>query len=202
MKSFAEFLTESKKQYAFRIRLACECTTESLANLRIALNKYKLSAMGEPKTSPIAETHTGFEHIKNTQITVIDVLTDYPANPVQIRELARDAMKISEAYIMVLSPGEDANALPVVPVNADKALLDTHEMSAPDPKAHELVGLQRLESMLAELNKDKHEGIQYKGINDEIQVKQAHKEKRAKTTNDLPMGNTSPVGGRKMPSVR
>ena len=159
MKSFTEFLTESKKQYAFRIKLACDCSAEQLSELRTALNKYKLSAMSEVKSTPIAETHENFEHLKNFKLNIIDVLVDYPANPVQIREMVRDSLKISEAYIMVMSPGEEANALPVAPINADKALLDTHELSAPDPKAQELVGLKRLESMLKEIGDERHDEI-------------------------------------------
>ena len=196
MKSFAKFLTENKKQYAFRVKLACECTKDQLAELKVALDKYKVAAMSEPKSGPIAETHTNFEHLKNVRITTLDILTDYPANPVQIREMVRDSMKISEAYIMVTTPGEEANALPIAPVNADKALLDTPELSAPDPKAQELVGLKRLEAMLKDV--ESHDGIQYKGVNDEIQVKAPFKEKPAKFNTDLPAGNKGPMGQTKI----
>jgi hypothetical protein len=156
--------------------------------------------MSEPKQTPIAETHTNFEHLKNVRITTLDILTDYPANPVQIREMIRDSMKISEAYIMVSTPGEEANALPIAPINADKALLDTHELSAPDPKAHELVGLTRLEAMLKDT--ERHDGVQYKGVNDEIQVKAPFKEKPAKFNTDIPAGTKGPMGQTKIAMAR
>jgi hypothetical protein len=202
MKSFAEFLMESKKQYAFRVKLACECTNEQMAALKTALDKYRLSAISEPKETPIAETHRGFEHLKNVKVSIIDVMVDYPANPVQIREMVRDSMNIAESHIMVLSPGEEANALPVAPINKGKALLDTPELSPPDPKAQDEVGLKKLASLLKELNKDKHGGIQYKGVNDEIQAKSPYKEKPAKFNTDLPVGDKSPMGNRKQSNLR
>ena len=202
MKSFTEFLMESKKQYAFRIKLACECSVDQMTVLKSALDKYKVAAMSEPRETPIAETHSNFEHLKNFKVSTIDLLVDYPANPVQIREMIRDALDISEAYIMVMSAGEEANAMPVVPVNDKGALLNQEQMSPADPKAHEAVGDKRVLSLLKELSDERFGGVQYKGVNDEIQVKSAFKEKPAKFNTDLPAGNTSPMGNRKMPNMR
>ena len=81
-------------------------------------------------------------------------------------------------------------------------MLDTPELSPPDPKAQDDVGLKKLASLLKELNKDKHGGIQYKGVNDEIQAKSAYKEKPAKFNTDLPVGDKSPMGNRKQSNPR
>jgi hypothetical protein len=197
MKSFTAFLTESKKQYAFRVKLACECTADDMTALKAALDKYKVAAISQLKETPIAETHIGFEHLKNVKVSIIDVLTDYPANPVQIREMIRDTLHVSESYIMVTTPGQEANAYPVPEVNGDGALLNRSEMSPADPSAHEMVGLQRLEAMLKEMGDDRYEGTQYKGVNDGIQASKPFKEKKAQTTNDLPAGKMSPVGTHK-----
>jgi hypothetical protein len=115
MKSFIDFFMEGKKQYAFRVKLACECSKDQLTALKTALDKYKVAAISEPKNLPIADTHTGFEHLKNIEVSIIDILTDYPVNPVQIREMIRSTLGIPESHIMVRTPGEEANALPVVP---------------------------------------------------------------------------------------
>jgi hypothetical protein len=201
MKSFAQFLTESKKQYAFRIKLACDCDKEKMENIKTALDKYRVSAISEPKSTPVAEKHRGFEHLKNVSINIIDILTDYPCSPVQIREIVRDCLSIPESHIMVTSPGEEANALPVAAVNDKKALLDTEELSPADPKVQDMVGDKKVASLLADLAKVKHGGEQYKGVNDAIQAKTPYREKAAKTTNDLPAGNKSMIGHRKMPRM-
>lgn len=201
MKSFANFLMESKKQYAFRIKLACECSEEQMEAIKCALDKYKVSAISEPKRTPIAEKHANFEHLPNISISIIDVLMDYPCNSVQIREMIRDCLSMPESHIMVTTPGEEANAMPVASVNDKKALLDTHELSSADPKAQELVGDKKVSSLLADLAKTKHGGEQYKGINDAILAKAPYAEKAAQTTNDLPAGKNSMMGHKAMPKV-
>lgn len=178
MKSFSEFLMESKKQYAFRVKLACECSKEDMAALKTALDKYKVAAISEPKNLPIAETHAGFEHLKNVELTIIDILTDYPANPVQIREMIRDTLGIAESHIMVRTPGEEANAMPVV--QQKEAVLDKDYEKAKE------------KSMLADLDaifKD-HESIEYPFAE--------KTDAKGKTTNDLPTGDVSPVGTKKV----
>ena len=178
MKSFSEFLMESKKQYAFRVKLACECSKEDMAALKTALDKYKVSAISEPKNLPIAETHRGFEHLKNVEMTIIDILTDYPANPVQIREMIRDTLGVAESHIMVTTPGEEANALPVV--QHKEAVLDKDYEDAKE------------KSVLVDLDaalKD-HKSIEYPFA--------AKTDAKGKTTNDLPTGDVSPVGTKKI----
>ena len=175
MKSFAKFLTESKKQYAFRVKLACECSKEQLAELKTALDKYSVAAMSQPKETPIAETHANFPHLKNVKLTIIDILTDYPANPVQIREMIRDVLAISESHIMVTNPQQDADALPVVPVSKEPVLTQEYEKSV-NP------------SMLTDLKKilDDHETRRYEFA--------AKTDATGDTTNDLPQNNKSVMG--------
>lgn len=179
MKLFAEFLTESKKQYAFRIKLACECDKTRMAELKNALDKYKVSAMTEPKKTPIAKTHMDFPHLKNIEVTVIDVLTDYPANPVQIREMIRDMMGIDETHIMVTSPQSDEDAMPVPMQNDKEALLATDYPT------------EKKSNILADLKKvlDDHESRKYEFA--------AKSEADGKTTNDLPTGDKSPIGSKR-----
>ena len=174
MISFAEFLSESKKQYSFRVKLACECTKEQVAKLKLALTKYDLAAMSDIKSTPIAETHTGFEHLKNVKINILDILTNYPANPVQIREMVRDHMAIGEAYIMVTTPGEEANAMPVVP----QEVLD---------KEYPVTKKPNLIADLAKTLKD-HKSIEYPFASKNTET--------AKTTNELSQGTDSPIGSK------
>jgi len=178
MSLFSQYLAESKKQYAFRIKLACECSKEQMAKLKEVMNKYDVAAISEPKVTPIAETHAGFEHLKNVSLSIIDLLTNYPVTPQQIREMIRDHLGISEAMIMVRTTGEEANAMPVAPVEKGDAVLTQDYPKTEKP------------NMLADLQKmlDEHESIEYP-----FAVKP---EGKAKTSNDLPEGNVSPVGSK------
>jgi hypothetical protein len=200
-------MMEHKKQYPFRIRLACEVTETHMAALKQALEKYSLSAMSQPKETPIAEQHFGFPHLRNHKVCIIDVLVDYPANPVQIREMVRDSLKIPESEIMVMTPGEEVNAMPVARIDKGNALLNQDELSPADPTAHELVGDKRAFNLVKELSKtykDSAKGVPYQGVNDQYYTKDIYSDKKPKTTSDLPQGDVSPVGTHKMklPSPR
>jgi hypothetical protein len=173
MISFNSFLAESKKQYSFRIKLACECSKEQLSKLKTGLTKYDLAAISDVKETPIAETHVDFDHFKNIKISIIDILTNYPANPAQIRELIRDHLGISTAHIMVTTPGEEANAMPVVP----------QEVLGKD---YPVLKKPNLMADLAKALKD-HKSIEYPF---------AGKSATATTTDDLPQGIMSPVGSK------
>lgn len=181
MISFNTFLAESKKQYSFRIKLACECSKEQLSKLKTGLAKYDLAAISDVKETPIAETHMGFDHFKNIKISIIDILTNYPANPVQIRELIRDHLSISAAHIMVTTPGEEANAMPIVP--QEVLGKDYPELKKPN-----------LIADLAKALKD-HKSIEYPFAGKTVPVA---------ATDQMPQGIVSPMGSKqnKIPNTK
>lgn len=83
-------------------------------------------------------------------------------------------MGISEAYIMVTTPGEEANAMPVV---AQEVLNKEYPAS-------------KKTNLIADLQKTlkDHKSIEYPFA--------ADPQKNAQTTNDLEQGKSSPVGSR------
>lgn len=174
MISFKQILSESKKQYSFRIKLACECSTENLAALKASLSKYDLAAISEVKETPIAETHTEFPSFKNIKLSIFDVLTNYPATSIQIREVVRESFRLPEDHIIVRTPGEEANIAPVVKQEA---------LGKDYPKSDK----PNLLADLAKTLKD-HKSIEYPYADKTAEKLQA------KTTNDLPAGTASPVG--------
>jgi hypothetical protein len=182
MVSFKAFLAESKKQYSFRVKVACECNKENLATLNTALSKYELAAISEVKETPIAETHAGFEHLKNIKLSILDVLINYPANPIQIRDIIRDAMGVTNADVMVTTPGEDANVMPVPPQQV---------LGKDYPTEKKLNVLSDLDSALKD-----HKSTEFEFA--------AKLDAKGKTTNDLPTGTVSPVGSKqnKVPKAK
>lgn len=88
MKTFTEYLTESAKQFKYKIKLAGEYSPEFFSNLKNELDRYSVFSFGEPKKTPIMPTLPGFpEDIKNKEMTTVDVVFHYPANEDQIRAL-------------------------------------------------------------------------------------------------------------------
>lgn len=78
MKSFAEYLVESKKTYSFRIKFAGDLAEGFQDHLKAALEKYSIVSMSKGKKTPIQETHLDFPNLKNTKVTTFDVEVNYP----------------------------------------------------------------------------------------------------------------------------
>jgi CHAT domain-containing protein len=170
MISFSDYFLDNKKQYSFNIKVAGECSKEQVSKFEKSLAKIGLAAISQPKTTPVAETHTGFEHVKNTEITLISIVTNYPATPAQIQEMVKDSMSISDSLIMVTTPIQDEIAMPVV---IEKEVKDKKE-------ANSTSMLTNLEMIL----KQKTTEFEFAKNSNE----------KGKTSNDLPQGKISPIG--------
>lgn len=205
MKTFKDYLTESKRTYDFRVKIAnCELTNEIMDKVEQGLGSYSISDITKPKTLPISKT-TEFAKLGACAREVFDVKTHYPAIPPQIQQSIHSATGIPLAQIYVVNALADDNAEDFLTQAEDdnkQALLTDPELKAQDENAQDHVGLKRVDSLLKELGKDRATGEQYKGVNDEILATSQPKEKPAKNTSGDKLGTTSPVGSRqnKIPS--
>jgi len=167
MKSFKEYLTESKKVYEFKVKLAGDY--EKAGDLiKSALAQYKVEKCSAGKRLPIAETHTDFPNIKNTNVTIFDVCTAYPTNSETVRAAIANKCGCSLDSVRVRTPLEEAEIV-LNHANDEKsgeALLNKdYEV---DNKGQNMVGEKQAMSLIKELSKVKHGGEQYKGVNDQL----------------------------------
>lgn len=189
MKSFRTYLTESHKTFDFRIRLACELPDDLLSKVKTILEAYKLDNITKPKRLPIQETPE-FPNLGPVEIHVMDATFHYPCNDEQVRTLIAERAGINLACIRVTpknSPYEAAReGLEQSNLNGD-VVLTKEEMTAPKVDA-DLVGDARVPNLIKELEETrKYQYEQATGGSTPV----------AKTTNDLPVGKTSPLGGHK-----
>ena len=64
MKRFAEYLTESKKTYNFKVRVAGELPENFADDMERALTKYEIVKISNGKKTPITEKTVRFPSIK------------------------------------------------------------------------------------------------------------------------------------------
>lgn len=194
MKSFKAYLTESQKTYNFRIRMACEMTSEIESKVKQALEQYKVESISKPKRLPIQESPL-FPNMGPVEINIFDVSISYPANDDLIRNSIAECGCCPAANIRVTptdSPFE--------------AILDGKEMSNPDGKtvlsepemkteapAKDLVGDARIPSIMKELEDTRRYHYPEAA---------GGKTPKGKTSNELPQGSVDPVGSKqnKIPS--
>ena len=201
MKSFTEYLTESKKVYEFKVKLAGDYEKAG-DKIKTALSPYKVESCSAGKRLPIAETHSDFPGIKNTNVTIFDVCLAYPTNSATVRSLVAEKCGCSLDCVKVRTPLEEAEIAlnHAHDAKSGEALLGKDYEA--DAKAQKLVGEKQKFNLLKELNKVKHGGEQVKGYNDQLLASSVPTEKSVEET--VKQNTKSPVGSRavKKPTVK
>jgi len=186
MKTFKKYLTESHRTFDFRIRIAGEVTSEMLDKMKIVLEMYKVDSLSKPKRLPIQESPQ-FPNMGPVEINIIDVVLHYPCNDEQVRLLVAEGCCLNQACVKVTpthSPYEAAlDGKEQSNQDGEPVLLD--DVMKAEPADKDLVGDARIPSLIKELEETRKYQYPETAGGDT---------KQAKTTNELPMGNMSPIG--------
>jgi hypothetical protein len=185
MKPFAQYLSESERTYDYRIKLCGETNTEFVRALKSKLDQFDPVRMGDPKTTPVQKVPTDFPNFENDSVTMFDVSFRYPAIEPQIKQLAQLLVFDPNRVVMQTTPHVDGLVAEYEKIgDQNKDLLDDPTYPAPD-------AAQRA------LSKDYSTGPY-----DHAVLKNAYrssftiageKTRPAKTTNELPQGDKSPM---------
>jgi hypothetical protein len=179
MKTFKEYLTESKKVYNFKIKVAGDLPESFQENLKTSLGRCGVSKLEKIATTPIQALPLDFPNHPNTEVHVFEVVCEYP---VTAPELATDvkALGLAETSFRIRGVDEDSE-LPLVEPT-DTALLDEVEYKDLKIKHKDYFGDDFNKSFLKDLDKTakarKKEGVQTeyklpKGKTDKIGTKSA-----------------------------
>jgi hypothetical protein len=195
MKSFKEYLTEGKKVYEFKVKLAGDYQKAG-ETIKSALAQYKVESCSAGKRLPIAETHADFPHITNTNVTMFDVCTSYPVTSQQVRALIAEKCRCPLDSVRVRNLAEDAEDIlnHAHDEKSGEALLGKEYET--DADGQKLVGEKRKFNLLKELTKDKKNLEQYKGVNDAI-LASSNPTESVKTDSEK-INTKSPVGSVKV----
>lgn len=192
MKAFQEYLYDSKKKYEFRIKVVGADALDKGAAGRIkqALEAFEVDTITAPRSVPVQE-HREFPKMGPCEASIIDVTLTYPTIAPQVRQLVSERAGINAECVCVYTKaGEEYNEeFEAYGKDHEGALLDEEQLKDV-PGGQSLVGPGRLTGLLKELETRKYEVA---GSDNTIGgvANPAH----GKTTNDLPTGDKSPVGG-------
>jgi hypothetical protein len=176
MKSFKEYLTESKKTYEFKIKVVGDLADGFSKSLKDSLSHFKVESCSSGKRTPIQASHMDFPEHRNVNVTVFDVVVCYPATNLQVQSAIAEGAKLSASCVNVrnLKEEEEIAINHEHDVKSGKALLGT---DYEDCDNQDKVGSEHSMSMLKELGTIKHAGTPYTGVNDELLAKSAPVEK-------------------------
>jgi hypothetical protein len=191
MKPFAKYLAESERTYDYRIKMCGRIPDDLVRQLKSKLDQFDPAKLGDAKTTPIQKILTDFPNNQNDAVTMFDVSFKYPAIEPQIKQLFQMLGGDPNLIVMQTQPHVDGLVDEADRVETEnKDLLTDTDYPAPDAEQKAL---------------SKDYSAPY---NQHAVLKNAYrsdftvaggKTPPAKTTNDFPMDNTSPMTKIKRP---
>jgi hypothetical protein len=191
MKKFQQYLAESERTYNYRIKIVGDVAPDFIKQLEERLAQFDVVKITRPKTTPVQLKPADFPKHSNDSVTSMDVEFRYPAIEPQIKQIAQLLFLDPNRIIMLTVPheeGMDSERERVEDQNKD--LLTDTDYPAPDAE-------QRALSKDYSAPSDEH-AVLKNAYKSDFTVA-GGKTPPAKTTNDLPMGNSSPMTKTKRP---
>lgn len=191
MKKFQEYLTESERTYNYRIKIVGDVAADFIKSLETKLQQFDIVKISKPKTTPVQLKPADFPKHSNDSVTSMDVEFRYPAIEPQIKQIAQ-LLFLDPNRIIMLTPGyEDSMDKERKDVEEqNKDLLTDTNYPAPDAE-------QKALSKDYSANPYQH-AVLKNAYKSDFTVA-GGKTPKAETTNDLPMGNNSPMTKVKRP---
>lgn len=190
MKNFQQYLAESERTYNYRIKIVGDVAPDFVKQLEEKLAQFDIVKISKPKTTPVQLKPADFPKHSNDSVTSMDVEFRYPAIEPQIKQIAQLLFLDPNRIIMLTTPheeGMDSERERVAAQNKD--LLDSdYPADTPEQTA-----------LSADYSAPYDEHAVLKNTYRSDFTVAGGKTPPAKTTNDLPMGNNSPMTKVKRP---
>ena len=150
MKSFAEYLTESKKTYEFKIGIAGDLPEGCADRMESALQKFGVVKLTNGKKTPIQERPLDFPQLENMEVTYFETETTYPTTVQVLQEYLGSCCNIPQSHIIVRNPGEQQELYQQETTNEIyEPMLTKEEMES--ESAQDKVGANHVMDLLKEL---------------------------------------------------
>ena len=155
MKTFKEYLAESKKIYSFKVKVAGELPESFQDNLKKSLDRCKLIKLEKTHTTPIQALPLDFPTMKNSEVHVFEVICEYP---ITAPEIAADVklLGLDEDCFRVRGSGEPSEVEQATMneiVNPDGLLNDPNYKESVKIKHKDYFGDDFNKSFLKDLEK-------------------------------------------------
>ena len=191
MKNFQQYLAESERTYNYRIKIVGDVAPDFIKALEDKLAQFDIVKISRPKSTPVQLKPADFPKHSNDSVTSMDVEFRYPAVEPQIKQIAQLLFMDPNRIIMLTTPHEDGMDTERERVETEnKDLLTDTDFPAPDAE-------QKALSKDYSAPYDEH-AVLKNAYRSDFTVA-GGKTPPAKTTNDLPMGNDSPMTKTKRP---
>ena len=166
MKTFKEYLAESKKVYSFKIKVAGELPEKFQEGLKARLDRCKVVTLEKQSTTPIQKVPLDFPTLENKEVTVFEVVCEYPITAPEITTDIKN-MGLDEDCFRVRGsnePSEQEQILADAEPTGEALLNDSQYKETTDAKHKDYFGDEFNKGFLKDLSKAakdrKKEGVQ------------------------------------------
>ena len=191
MKNFQQYLAESERTYNYRIKIVGDVALDFVKQLEEKLEQFAPVKVGKPKSTPVQLKPADFPKHSNDSVTSIDVEFRYPAIEPQIKQIAQLLFMDPTRIIMLTTPHEVGMDSERKKVDAENKNLLT-DTDYPTPDAEQ-------KALYKDYSAEPHNHAVLKNSYRSDFTVAGGKTPPAKTTNDLPMGTSSPMTKVKRP---
>jgi hypothetical protein len=190
MKNFQEYLAESQRTYNYRVKIVGDVEPAFVKALEEKLKQFDPVKVSAVKKTPIQLKPADFPAHANESVSSMDCEFRYPAIEPQIKQIAQLLMMDPNRIIMLTTPHEEGMDSERERVAAqNKNLLDT---DYPADTAEQ-------QALIADYSAPYDQHAVLKNAYRSDFTVAGGKTPAAETTNDLPMGNDSPMTKVKRP---
>jgi len=185
MKNFKDYLTESERTYNYRIKLVGDIPSTLIKDLEGKLKQFDIVKISAPKTTPVQTNPADFPAFSNERVTHVDVEFRYPAIEPQIQQIVQLLGVDPNCVRMLTTPYEEGMNVERDKIeDQNKDLLADTDYPAPDAEQ---------KALSKDYSADPYQHAVLKNAYKSDFTVAGGKTPAAQTTNDLPMGNTSPM---------
>jgi len=150
MKTFKDYLTESKKTYKFVIRVAGDLPEGFENRLKTNLEKFDLVGVSAPKRMPISERPMDFPQLQNMEVHHFEAEVNYPTTSHHLEHYLVDNCVIPHSHIVVRGEHDPIERQQTLTDNETyEAMLTTEDMGG--ESAQDQAGTSRVMDLLKEL---------------------------------------------------
>jgi len=136
MKTFKDYLAESKKTYGFRIKVAGPLPEGFEERVKAKMGKYGCGKFEKVATTPIQKTALEFLELSNIEVSIFECECSYPVTPQQIQIDVHESTGTPNTHLRVRNVNDPLEQAQPIEDVSGKALLNDSEMKDAEKIKH------------------------------------------------------------------
>ena len=155
MKNFKDYLSEStaSKKYDFRVKVAGDFSSDQETKLKTMLEKFQVGVFNKLSVTPVQKYPLDFPQVRNCEVTIFEVVLDYPTTPQELTEYLSAGLSVNPAMLAVVHPNQPTEEYQREEPKREGALLtDSEYKESPNANFDDYYGSKYNSGFVKELN--------------------------------------------------